>query len=123
MSLYDRKYDSHQDRYYFDITETDRVGGAYGLKQEVIRIFKEMANEAGLKDYIVPIFEEKGENTVDIEFFRWLADKKENLIHTAKQMLFSGELTCPAGYPAMSDVINTFIQHIKYKLTQPRLAE
>lgn len=119
MSLYNREYDSQKNRYYFDITKTEGAGGAYGLKQEVIRIFKEMASEAGLKDYAVPVFEEKGENTVDIEFFRWLTDKKGNLIQTAHQMLFSGELVCPPGYPEMNDIINTFIRHLKYKLTQP----
>lgn len=112
MSIYDRKHEIG-DTYYYDLSNS---GGAYKLKQQVIQIFKEMAQEVGLNNYAVPIFEEEGENTVDEGFYEWLKNKKDELIRMAQE-----NTNCPAGYPKLSDIIKKSLQDIQYKLTHSKL--
>lgn len=127
MSLYDKQSnlptdpkDISEEDVYFDLTKPPGTGGAYGLKQKVINIFKEMARYAGLENYAVPVFEEKGDNTTEPGFYIWLEEIRDTLVISALQQVQAG-LVCPPGYPTLRDIISRTISHIKYELTQESL--
>lgn len=64
-------YDGEKYIRYFDLKFRK---GTYYKVERIKSIFKELAKMAGISDYKVPVFEEGGENTVNLEVFEFVKD-------------------------------------------------